>query len=170
MSAAAVDLFRHDGSTARVDSLAFITDPRTLGDFGPYAYLFDEDSETIRETMGHGPLRAVLSVALAEFRPTAFRIRRGSLLLQLRSLRPAEVTLAQRRFTDGISASETLTHDAGVHRLLLWELCDSIAERWTTTREEDLPMSLGPRNVWVISFWPLRRRAAKRFDMELDGE
>ena len=120
--------------------------------------------------MGHGPLADMLEVVLAEWRSTAFRIRRGSLLLHFRSLRPDTVTLGPSRFVDGISAAETLANDARLQRLLLWELCDSIAEGWTTTSEEDLPMALGPRNVWVISLWPLSRAIADRFESRLVGD
>jgi hypothetical protein len=142
----------------------------SLDDSAAYAYLFDEDSEAIRQTLGHGPLAAMLGVALAEFRSTAFRIRQGSLLLHFRSLRADEVTLAPSAFVEGISAAETLANDARLHRLLLWELCDSIAERWTTTSEEDLPMLLGPQNVWIISLWPLSHLMAERFDAGLAGD
>jgi len=54
--------------------------------------------------------------------------------------------------------------DPELLRLLLWELCDSVAEGWSTTSAEDLPMELGGHNVWVLSFYPLSRNDAQALD------
>jgi uncharacterized protein DUF6883 len=111
----------------------------------------------------------MLEVVLNHFDSMAFRIHRGSLLLHERADRASSVRLGVPVAGGRTATSLTYTTDRGLLRLLLWELCDSIAEGWTSTNEEDLPLLVGSRNVWVISFYPIRRAAAELIDAQLAG-
>lgn len=134
-----------------------------------YAFLFDEDSDFIRESLGHAPLARFLGDVLQSQRrrELRFRIRRGSLLMHFQADRTTEVTIKHE--PKHTAVTRRISVDRRLYQTILWDFCDAITEGWTTLDVESLPLIIPSSNIWVITVGLIPRDVAASFDSQ-NGE